>query len=646
MSLIRQLWLAIALVALIAFGGSAVISAISARAYVTEQLLVKNLDNAGALGAVLSQMPKDPVTVELLISAQFDTGHYELIRLEGTAGEVIVERRSDAAAADAPDWFRRLVPIEVPPGVAQVQDGWRQYGTLTLSSQVGYARAELWNGVVRLSGWFLAAALLTGMAGTVLLRFILRPLDRVVEQAEAIAERRFVVSRVPRTAEFGRVVRSMNALSERVERMLDEESRRLERLRVDSHYDAATGLLNREHFLARSRVLLEDDDAGGAGVLLMVRLVGLATLNRRLGRAVVDTLIVRLARALIGMNPPDRQGAHPDWICGRLNGAEFALLAPGLHGPLELGSRARDAFRSVARELGLDEPDLAIGAVACGRGEALTALLARADVAVALSAEQGGAVMTAHAGGSLPEPTSSNQLLARWRALLEPAFESGGVRLEGYPVISVTGELLHEECFGRVRLEGHAEWLTAGQFLPWLMRLDMGTRLDDRVVDLALERLRTDAVDICINLSAQSLEEGWLGRVATRLGAATGLRGRLLVEVPEYAAFRKLEQFRLLCSLLGPLGCRVGIEHVGHQVARIGELRELGIDYVKVDAPFVHDIDTNAANQLFLQGLATIAHAIGLEVIAEGVASQAALAAVFELGFDGATGPAARLAPA
>src|SRR5512139_221238 len=144
MSLVKQLWLAIALVMLIAFGGSFLVSSISARAYLEEQLLLKNLDNATSLASTLSQMPKDEVTIELLIASQFDTGHYESIRLVDPAGRVIVERISDAPRNGAPAWFARLLRIDAKPGVAQVQDGWRQYGTLTLHSHARFAYRELW----------------------------------------------------------------------------------------------------------------------------------------------------------------------------------------------------------------------------------------------------------------------------------------------------------------------------------------------------------------------------------------------------------------------------------------------------------------------------------------------------------------------
>ena len=67
MSLIKQLWIAIALVMTLAFGVSMVVSVLSARHYLVQQLQVKIIDNATALALSLTQLPKDVVTVDLTI---------------------------------------------------------------------------------------------------------------------------------------------------------------------------------------------------------------------------------------------------------------------------------------------------------------------------------------------------------------------------------------------------------------------------------------------------------------------------------------------------------------------------------------------------------------------------------------------------
>ena len=163
MSLIKQLWIAIALVMTIAFGVSMVVSVLSARHYLEQQLQVKNIDNATALALSLTQLPKDEVTVELQVAAQFDAGHYRFIRVVSPTGKTLVEKLATHHELGAPAWFVKLIPIHAEPGVALIQDGWIQYGTLTLASQDLYAYQSLWDGMLTLLLWFVLGSLLTGV---------------------------------------------------------------------------------------------------------------------------------------------------------------------------------------------------------------------------------------------------------------------------------------------------------------------------------------------------------------------------------------------------------------------------------------------------------------------------------------------------
>ncbi|MBE9539489.1 MAG: EAL domain-containing protein, partial [Proteobacteria bacterium] len=82
-----------------------------------------------------------------------------------------------------------------------------------------------------------------------------------------------------------------------------------------------------------------------------------------------------------------------------------------------------------------------------------------------------------------------------------------------------------------------------------------------------------------------------------------------------------------------------GIEHIGHQLADLGQLHDVGVDYFKIDASFVRNIDINTGNQTLLRTLCTVGHSIGVVVIAEGVRTDAEWATLQGLGADGATGP-------
>ncbi len=634
MSLIKQLWIGIAIVMSIAFGASFVVSTLSARHYLEQQLHVKNLDNASSLALSLSQMPKDAVTVELQIAAQFDAGHYRLIRLVAPSGELIVERAYADERFGAPGWFARLIPIRAQPGIAQVQDGWRQFGTLTLESHSRYAYESLWHGTLQLLAWFVAGAVLTGLVGTVLVKHVTHPLGRVVDQAEAIGERRFITTEEPSTSEFRSVVRAMNALSERVRTMLADESQRLEKLRRQAHHDELTGLVNRSHFLNLVDAALAREDAAAGGSLVMARLGDLGQLNRRFGHQETDRLLRELATCFQAV-----ADAHPGWEAGRLNASDFALLASGQGDPdavVHLLAEQLHALRERWRDTAALR--LPIGAAAYYPNERHGNLLARTDAALAA------AELTDDAAASIAPPSIGAPLhgnLDDWRQTILGALEEHGVRLALYPVVATgapEGRLLHHEAPMRLLIDGN--WQSAGYFMPQAARLGLLGQLDGAVLAEALARITRDGAPLGINLSAEALcDPVFRSTLLAELHARPAQARKLWIELTEHDVVRNLAEFRALCAALKPLGCKLGIEHVGRRFSQLSDLHVLGIDYLKTDRALTRAIEADAGNQSFLRGLCTVAHAIGVIVIAEGVGSSAELEALLELGVDGVTGP-------
>jgi len=630
MSLIKQLWIAIGLITALSLGGSFVVSTLSAREYLQQELMVKNMDNANALALSLSQMPKDQTTVELQIAAQFDAGHYRLIRLTSPTGQVLVEREYSGQTADAPLWFMTLIPIETHPGIAQVQDGWHQFGTLQMETHDRYAYDSLWAATQQLLWWFLAGGLLTGLIGTFALRLLTRPLGRMVKQAEAIGNRRFITTPEPKTLEFRSVVRAMNALSARIHTMLSEESQRLEQLRRQTQHDGLTGLLNRPQFLNQLDTALAREDANSIGTLYLIRITNLPELNQHAGRAKVDDLLVSLATALRTADIPAAQVE-----CGRLNASEFALLTLGGG---ELSLEALNALTPQLREIAtahLPEAELVAASARYTAGEPRGPLLARLDGALA-SAEQSDATETVMASEQPPLLSG----VEAWRQMITDAMAHDRIKLNRFPVHDMEGRILHFECPVRLRLGD--SWLNAGQFLPWAARCGQIEQIDARVLETACATLRRDpgGPGLAINVSTEALHHtDAREKFITTLQTHREIAHRLWVDVQESTALRHPTEFRMLCVALSALGCKIGLKHAGHDFSRFAELHDLGLDYIKVSAAFIRDIDTTPGNQALVRGLCTLAHSIGLQVIAEGVGSHGEERALISLGLDGMTGP-------
>ncbi|MES2019539.1 MAG: EAL domain-containing protein [Pseudomonadota bacterium] len=631
MSMYRQLWLALIVGTLLALGGGLFATTLSARSYLLTQLEMKNVDNAAVLAQALGQHQGQPVELELAIAALFDSGHYDAITLVDPHGKLLVERRAPPQASAVPAWFAALLPIRAKPGTAQVSHGWKQVGMLTVVSRSQFAYQALWNATVQMSAALAMSGLLAGYLATLILRRLKRPLDAVVEQARAIAERRFVTTPESSVPELRQLTTAMNSSVALLKTMFADEAERLEAIRREANTDTLTGLANRHHFLAQMGEALALED-GAHGSLILLRLSQLAQLNRQLGHQATDSLL-----AAIGALFETQVQQHAGAFAARLNGSDFALVLRDC-APLPVAQLLLDGVALEITARGGHEAPVYGGIGKVAYGLELGALLSQVDAALAAAEAQGvSAVREELPLDIAAAPRSADQ----WAQLILRSLEQNWVRLDSFPVLDMQGQLLHRESALRLMFGG--EWFPAARFLPIAERLGLTARLDLVAVTLGLDELaRAPALPgLAVNLSARSIQDKQFRQQVLELMAARpALARRLWLEVPESGVFAQLDAFRVFCDALRATGCKLGIEHFGRQFKQIGLVHDMGLHFVKVDASFVRGVNANGGNQAFLKGLNSIARKLGLQVIAEGVAERDELQALAGLGFDGATGPA------
>ncbi len=633
MSMFRQLWLAILASTLMALTGSLLVSMLSARSYLESQLSIKNTDNATALALSLSQSKPDAVMIELVVSSLFDGGHYELVKVTDPQGLTMVERQSTELDLGAPAWFVNLLPIRAQAGQAQISSGWTQLGVVTLISHSRFAYAALWSSAKEMVLALVLAGLAGGAMASLVLRRLRRPLNAVIDQAQAITERRFVTMQEPAVPELQKLARAMNTTVARLKTMFDDEAKRLEGMRREANCDALTGLANRNNFIARLRDTVRAEDASG-GTVFIARVANLARVNQDLGRQATDDLLRAFARGFLTIAQK-----YPESVAARLNGADFALLVPALQSPAEIGQQLLDALVGEASIYLPNQPTTWVGGGHFPTGLELEPILAQVDAALAaveIQGTDGLKVVDLHANDA--DPKSSDE----WSNLIRNALEQRWVRLVSFPVVSLDGVLIHSECPLRLMFDSEGEWLPAGKFWPVAERLRLTPALDLAAVSLGLDALENDPQlkGLAINLSASSIQNSDFRLDLQRILKRRTGTSRLWLEVSESGVLAHFDAFVSLCASLRSAGCKVGLEHFGRQFSEIGKLHGLGLDYLKVDSSFIRGLHSDQGNQAFLKGLTSIAHGIGLSVFAEGVTTLDDLDALRHVGFDGATGPA------
>lgn len=637
MSLMNRLWLAVAAAMLTALLSGLGLNLLSARDYLSQQLFAQGADGASALALSMSQHAQDPAMARLLVSALFDSGHFERVVYRDADGKVLVERENPVIAIGAPAWFVQVFPLKAIPGEAAVSDGWRQAGTVEVKATSRFAHESLWRGAVRLGVVMALLAGALGLAVLMLLRWARRPLERMIAQAEAIGAGRFVTTQKSEVPELRVVTRAMNKMVGRVSTMFAEQAARIEELRDAANRDPLSRLPNRSFFLGRLRELLDNEAAPVHGMLLMLRINDLGGLNRRLGRAQADAFVGRLSETLLAAC----RGVD-DALVARLNGADFAMLLP----EADVGG-AQAVVDSIAAECanleqsGVSDasPAAFVSGCAYRHGMATGQLLANADAALMKAETTQATVLLddfaapAVVSGILPDT---------WRRTLDRAVEERSFALATFPVVAADGSLLHREAMLRLIVRAGEPTLPAGQFVPPATRLGRIAAVDLLAVELALGQIARDGDPVAVNLSGVSLNQrDFVSQLVLRLQAAQAAAKALWLEVGEQnlSDTHGVADLAHLSSALAPFGCRLGIDQFGRRFSSIPRLYEAAVSYLKIDASFIADLDAHPGNQRFVRALVQVAGSMGVAVYAEGVTTQAEWTTLADLGVAGVNGP-------
>ncbi|QTN46043.1 EAL domain-containing protein [Ectopseudomonas mendocina] len=636
MSLLKQLFLAICLFLVVAFTGSFVASVETSREQLLSQLRSHAQDAATALGLSMTPHVDDPAMLELMVSSIFDSGYFASIRVVSIPeNKVLVERSTEVRAENVPQWFVDLVNLEPEGGDALIMRGWEQAARVEVLSHPQFALAKLWDGAIGSLLWLLLCGLVSAVLGGWLLRTQLRPLDNMVQQAQAITRREFLtLPRVPRTPELKRVVLAMNQMVDKLKTLFAEEATRSEKLREEAYQDSLTGLANRRQFDIRLDNQLVVNEQNAEGYLLLLRVNDLGGLNQRLGGQRTDALISALGDLLRRLLEAPECG---EWLASRSRGGEFALLAPGLNGD-DADRLAEEISEHLSnlRQTGASDcdPVAHLGIAAFRPGEAPASVIGRADQALAQA--QNNAV---RCWERLDDFTAQGaQGLHDWRGWIDDALNQGKLQLYFQPVVEcVSGRLLHRKVLARL-LDPQGEAIAAGRFLPWIERLGWSARFDLAMLEHALTHLGQHAEPLALSLSAATLREPvQRERLLALLRSHPEQASLLTLEVDERHLPPPAE-LESLSQNLREIGYGLGLQHFGGRFSLIGNLTHLGLAYLKIDGTYIRAIDLESDKRMFIEAVFRAANSIDLPLIAEMVETQGELEALTELGINGAMG--------
>ena len=423
-----------------------------------------------------------------------------------------------------------------------------------------------------------------------------------------------------------------------IKNMLKDQSKLLDQMRIEANYDSTTGLKNRKYFSSLVATYIENDDKFTGGLLVVSHISNLAEINKTLGTSATDAILKRMGLALLTYTDK-----YPSLMAARLTGADFAVFSSEAVDSNVLCGQVKNILNEAAGlETRFSDFSLPTISSVVHKSEQLDGLRDLIATIKTKTSESETDIMELIDQEDITQYEDSDA--AEWREMLTSALDGKRLKLATFPVMSTDKKVIHYETPARLQLVAGGPWLAAGEFIAWATQLGLLFRLDRLVLETAVKLLKKDdSLSIGLNVSTSAMcNPDYHTTIQKLLHRHPEVAKKLWFEVAEQGAFQNLPQLRTFCDLVKPLGCKVGVEHIGTQIGRLGELHDLHLDYIKIDASIIRDIDKNTGNQAFLKGICLIAQSIGLTAIAEGVQTKAELAILPDLGIDAMTGPAVR----
>lgn len=400
----------------------------------------------------------------------------------------------------------------------------------------------------------------------------------------------------------------------RIKRTSEDLHQATKRLQFLAERDALTGLTHRDGL----RSWLQEWDIRQPDrplAVLFIDIDGFKEINTTWGHLSGDFVLRHLAHRISDL------ADGPDSVVARISGDQFVMMRALDVGDVDELAAAIQTL--VSEPISVSDRDIQLSssigiALRPEDGRNLDTLINNADLAVRLAKETPGNSIEHFDPVMAARGAHAQQVAREFRAAMRDPDAS--FQLDFQPQIDMrTGTLVAAEAL--VRWHRSGEWVAPGDFLPVASEFGLMPELGEWVLRqscLVVSRWRehTPAV-VAVNVDAQQLDAGFADVLSTVLQQTGTSPQWLMVEVTEGAAMGEQAQREL--DRVRALGVSISIDDFGTGFSSLSRLADLPTQQVKIDRAFVQGLGQSNETLEIVRTIVALAHALKLEILAEGV---------------------------
>lgn len=412
-----------------------------------------------------------------------------------------------------------------------------------------------------------------------------------------------------------------------------------EDLKHQSSHDTLTGLPNRSSLETYLQKVVNDRPTQ-EHIFCFIDLDQFKVINDTCGHIAGDTLLKQVSTLI-------QKSLYEADLLARFGGDEFALLMVDCS--LQQAQQKLHEILQEIRQLKFSYDGYSftmtasIGLVEINTTSSLVELLKQADSACYAAKEAGRDRLHLFSDDDSQLAQRSDEM--RWVSRIQSALNQQKLVLYSQPIQSVTTTQHHTHRELLIRMVADdGSVISPGKFLPAAERYNLAAAIDMWTIEHVVTRLSQAAArgqDItgiyAINLSGQSLGDARFYEkiIALIMSAELAQTGAVLCfEVTETAAITNIQTAVHFIDKLRQVGCLFALDDFGSGLSSFAYLKQLPVDYLKIDGMFVRDAATNHVNMEIVNSINGIGKALGLQTVAEFVEDNATLKIMQQLGVD------------
>ncbi|SFV75345.1 GGDEF and EAL domain proteins [hydrothermal vent metagenome] len=609
MTLFKQMALVVSFIIVLVLATVMIINYNNAKKDMIQSLYQTTVNNIATLTDKLAQTDGEEAEIQSVVDAAFDSGYYKMILFQSDT--INYKQIDDSLPEGVPEWFIKFTNIKLKPISADVTSGWSIIGKVSVIGDSGVVYKGLYKIFQQLFYLFIVSVSGSLILINIILHFVLKPLKKVQEQAEAILKNEFIIQKeLPFTTEFKDVVNGMNAMVLKVEDIFNKGNEAIQKNRELLYKDPVTKLFNRRYLMLKLLDLIQQNNSISGGSSLFVSLNSIEELTKHLGHQKTNDFLLQFAQELNNVTKKFQEK-----LIARVNATDFTLILPECDSDVanDIAKKINKKWEELSKNNNINQEYsfINIGIYRYKPTDTIASLMTNTDNALAKAiAKENGNTYFFEA-----KDNKSAMGKEEWRELLEDAIKHNRFHLIFRKTINFQSKQIQHKVLSFTMQDKNKKEYLYGDFIAPAINLNMVSEIYISILQDLFTNPHKDTKEslISINLSSEFIKDPNAFEQLSMLLQKyhKTIPFQLCFEISDTFTIKNLALVKNFTKLFSKYNFQFGLNSFTGESQDFHYLKELHPIFLKSDTSYLLDQSDNLMN-----ALQVVTDSLGIVIIA------------------------------